>query len=88
MGCAISCNIFEKFATFLHWLVTFKSGLNTLDHYLDDFIFACKRGSEHCQQLMHTFINISEELGVPLSEEKTYWSSDKSYILRFREKYK
>ena len=64
MGYAISCNIFEKFATF-------QSGLNTLDHYVDDFIFAGRRGSEHCQQLMHTFINISEELGVPLSEEKT-----------------
>jgi hypothetical protein len=34
MGCAISCPLFEKFSTFLHWLVQIKSGINTLDYYL------------------------------------------------------
>lgn len=32
MGCSISCKIWQTFATFLHWLTQFKSGLNTLDH--------------------------------------------------------
>ena len=38
MGCSISCKIWETFATSLHWLTSFKSGINTFDHYLDDFI--------------------------------------------------
>ena len=42
MGLSISCCLFEKISTFLHWLVCFKAINNTLDHYLDDFIFAGK----------------------------------------------
>lgn len=33
----------------LHWLTGFKVGLTTLDHYLDDFIFA---GSSEIVQLL------------------------------------
>ena len=39
MGCSISCSLFEKCSTFLDWLVKFRSGLDSLDHYLGDFIF-------------------------------------------------
>lgn len=70
MGCRISCCLFEKFATFLHWLVEFKSGLKTLDHYLDDYIFAGKRFTNQCQQLMLCFTETCQELGVPLAENK------------------
>ncbi|XP_033733376.1 uncharacterized protein LOC117322521 isoform X1 [Pecten maximus] len=71
MGCSISCNIFEKFSTFIEWLVRDKTGVNTVSHYLDDFIFAGKRGSQDCQILMSTFDNSCRELGVPIAEEKT-----------------
>ena len=43
MGCSRSCRLFESFSTFLHWYVEQQSGLNTLDHYLDDF-FLCRKG--------------------------------------------
>lgn len=33
MGCSISCKVFEKFATFLQWVVEQKTGLSTIDHY-------------------------------------------------------
>ena len=39
MGCSVSCNLFEKFSTFLQWVVEVRPGLDSLDHYLDDFIF-------------------------------------------------
>ena len=71
MGCAISCSPFQKFSTFLHWLVQIKSGIDTLDHYLDDFIFAGEALTNDCEILMNTFLNISEELGVPITENKT-----------------
>ena len=80
MGCSISCNIFEKISIFLHWLVEKKSGLSTLDHYLDDFIFAGQENSERCKTLMNYFLSISHELGIPIADEKsagpvTVWKS-------------
>ena len=71
MGCAISCNIFEKFSTFLHWLVQKQSGLETLDHYLDDFIFAGKEGSNQCRTLMNCFLATCKDLGIPIADEKS-----------------
>lgn len=71
MGCSISCKIWETFATFLHWLTQYKTGLDTLDHYLDDFIFAGKGGSQDCAILMTQFTSLTKEIGVPLAEDKT-----------------
>jgi hypothetical protein len=31
--------LFEKFSTFLQWVVQLRTGIDTIDHYLDDFIF-------------------------------------------------
>lgn len=71
MGSSISCKIFEMFSTFLHWLVEQKSGLKTLDHYLDDFIFAGKERSNHCKELMNCFSDTCMELGIPIAEDKS-----------------
>jgi hypothetical protein len=48
-----------------------KSGLSTLDHYLDDFIFAGQENSERCKTLMNYFLGISQELGIPIADEKS-----------------
>ncbi|XP_021378273.1 uncharacterized protein LOC110466218 [Mizuhopecten yessoensis] len=71
MGCSASCNLFENFSTFLHWLVENRLGLSSLDHYLDDFLFCGEKGSNKCHQLMVGFQNICLELGVPLAQEQT-----------------
>ena len=71
MGCSISCALFEKFSTFLHWLIEQRSGLKSLDHYLDDFIFAGAESSGECSVLMDTFFSISQQLGIPIAENKT-----------------
>jgi len=71
MGCSISCSLFEKFATFLQWVVQTKCGLNTLDHYLDDFLFAGSALSNDCSVLMSTFFEVSNEIGVPIAKDKT-----------------
>lgn len=39
MACSISCKIWETFATFQQRFTQFMLGLNTLDHFLDDFFF-------------------------------------------------
>lgn len=71
MGCSISCFLFEKLATFLHWLTQKKSELETLDHYLDDFIFAGAASTNNCKKLMNCFADICQELCVPLAVNKT-----------------
>ena len=43
LGCASSCRLFDRFSSFLHWLVQYTSGIETLDHYLDDFYFCWVR---------------------------------------------
>jgi hypothetical protein len=78
--CSISCNMFDNFSTFLHWLVENKSGLSTLDDYLDDFIFAGQENSERSKTLMNYFLSISHELGILIADEKsvgpvTVWKS-------------
>ena len=71
---------FRKNFYILHWLVEKKSGLSTLDHYLDDFIFAGQENSERSKTLMNYFLSISHELGIPIADEKsagpvTVWKS-------------
>lgn len=55
----------------MHWLTQYKTGLDTLDPYLDNFIFAGKGGSPDCAILMTQFTSLTNEIGVPLAEDKT-----------------
>lgn len=71
MGCSISCAIFEKFSTFLQWVVKEKAGLSTLEHYLDDFIFAGRKQTGECRTLMEIFKQTCDEFGIPLADDKT-----------------
>ena len=80
-GCSISCALFEKFATFLHWVIKYKSTLPTLDHYLDDFFFSGKAGTENCRKLMDEFMVLSKELCVPLAINKTVGPTTKLTFL-------
>ena len=70
-GCSISCQIFETFSTFLEWAVRSNSNLHTVHHYLDDFIFAGRHNSNHCQVLLRSFQELCSDLGVPLNPDKT-----------------
>ena len=71
MGCSTSCNLFEKFSTFIEWATAKKVDLHTLDHYLDDFIFGGQRDTSECLELMNAFDVVCYELGVPVAPEKT-----------------
>ena len=83
MGCSISCKIWEEFATFPHWLTSFKSGLNTLDHYFDDYIFVGERDTGDCAKLMHCFKDLTSEIRVPVAEDKTAGPTTKLTYLGF-----
>lgn len=50
-GYSIACALFEKFATFLHITVASISGLQILNHYLDDFFFVGANSTQNCTNL-------------------------------------
>lgn len=70
MGCSISCATFETFSTFIEWVIKVRTGIDSIDHYLDDFIFMSIR-KEQCKFLLDEFSCLCRELGVPVAEEKT-----------------
>lgn len=71
MGCKISSALFEKFATFIHWLVSCLADSKTIDHYLDDFFFCGSRDTNVCENNLHVFTSVCKELRVPIAEEKS-----------------
>ena len=71
LGSLISCSLFERFSTFLEWLVKKISGKDLVDHYLNDFLFAGVCNSNDCAFLMHSFSMICEDVEVPLAADKT-----------------
>ena len=70
-GCSLSCNLFEKFATFLEWELKRRSNSENVVHYLDDFLVAGAAQSNDCAYLMSEFKGMCEQFGVPMAEEKT-----------------
>ena len=71
MGCSVSCNLFEKVSSFVQWVVETRCGLHSIDHYLDDFILVGKIISNDSSTLMNTFMDVCDELGIPIAENKT-----------------
>lgn len=61
----------KQFSTLLQWVVEVRSGLDSLDNYLDDFIFIGGEQTSDCSVLMETFMGLCNELGVPLAKNKT-----------------
>jgi hypothetical protein len=70
-GASISCAIWEKFATALHWIIQQASRNAYILHYLDDFLFAGKPQSQQCMITLEEFQEICQDIGVPIAHEKT-----------------
>ena len=71
MGCAISCNLFEKFSRFLSWAMEQQTDLHSIVHYLDDFLFVGPPDSPQAALLLQGFQEVCTLLGVPLAHAKT-----------------
>ena len=71
MGASISCAIFEKFSSALHWLTEKCSGNRNIQHYLDDFLFGGEANTLQCQKTLSSFREVCNLWGVPLAEDKT-----------------
>lgn len=70
-GCSIACRTFETFSTFLEFCVARQASVGRLLHYLDDFLFSGKRGTDQCAYIMSVFKDKMTLLGVPIAVEKT-----------------
>ena len=81
MGYSESCCLFEKFSTFIQWVVKKESNSKNVDHYLDDFLFSGKSNTQDCQNLMDTFDKVCNVLGVPIAHEKTEGPCTKLHYL-------
>jgi len=68
-GCSISCALFEKFSTFLEWLLRKATGSNKWLHYLDDFL-AGHVSQDGAGDMLKVALSTFAELGVPVAEDK------------------
>lgn len=69
-GCKISCAIWDRFASFLHWLTQVHAQNLSILHYLDDFLF-CGQDFNSSKKILDTFLLLCSDLGVPIANEKT-----------------
>ena len=70
MGCAQSCQIFERFSTAIQWILM-KRGATAVSHILDDFIFVGPPDSPRCQRDLDSFFTLSNQLSIPINHKKT-----------------
>ena len=80
-GSSISCSQFQKFSDCLKHIVEYKTGRpGAVTNYLDDFLFIAPTQST-CNYMVSTFLQVCEEVGVPVSHEKTVLACDKLQFL-------
>ena len=74
-GHSISCSHFQRFSRCLkHILEYYKGRPHLTTAYLDDFLFMAPSRQE-CNYMVRTFISICQELGVPVTREKTVFAT-------------
>ena len=72
----ISCTIFQRFSDSLVFILGYLTKLKQrlpVSNYLDDFLFLA-RALHLCNQLIHQFLLMCFEIGVPIADEKTVWA--------------
>ena len=78
-GAGVSCSHYQRFSNALKHLIEYYYGRRfTVVNYLDDFLFI-EQDPRLCNRLVRVFLEICKTIGVPVSLEKTQWSS--SYII-------
>ena len=71
-GVIISCALFQRFANSLKHLIQYKIAMDSINNYLDDFLFIAAT-MIICKYLIQQFLNMCEELGIPIALVKTEW---------------
>ena len=80
-GTSISCAHFQRFSNALCHLIEFKTNTQgQVTNYLDDFLFLALTILA-CNALIARFIQMCNELGVPVSLEKTEWANAEAIVV-------
>ena len=75
-GSSISCSHFQRFSNALHHLIENRTNSQgTITNYLDDFLFLALT-VWRCNHLIHCFLEMCQDFGVPVSLEKTEFASE------------
>ena len=72
-GASISCSHFQRVSNALKHIVQVKTG-HPLTNYLDDFLFFALTVAR-CNYLLNRFLEICQQLGFPIAEDKTEWAT-------------
>ena len=74
-GVSISCALFQRFSDALCFLMEARLQVQKrITNYLDDFLFIA-RTLLACNFMIKQFLQLCEEIGVPVDFEKTEWAS-------------
>ena len=73
-GSSISCSHFQRVSDGIAHVVKFRNNGKVPINYLDDFFFVSLLKAM-CDWQIRNFLNICEEIGFPVSMEKTFWST-------------
>ena len=72
-GASISCSHFQRVSNGISHIMKYRSSKENVN-YLDDFLFAAIR-KLWCDQQIQMFINICDEIGLPINVNKTFWGT-------------
>ena len=75
-GASISCALFQYFSDALCHLIEYRTNAqNHITNYWDDFLFIAWT-IVHCNWMIQQFLDLCQELGVPVSLDKTVWADE------------
>ena len=77
---SISCSHYQRFSNALKHILQARTGCETITNYLDDFLFVAIL-KMLCDQLIQAFIDLCNEIGVPIAVEKTVWGDTQIIFL-------
>ena len=67
----VGCRTFKLLSIALEWIAIHQVGCRAMVHILDDFLFIDKTYGE-CMQILQSFSNMCDAIGVPIAENKTF----------------
>jgi len=74
MGASCSPALFEKFSTFIEWVVKKEALTDNVTHYMDDFLIVSSSDEQSvtsCARVVKKLEEVCEKMGVPLAKEKS-----------------
>ena len=76
-GTSISCALYQAFSDSLRFIIEYRTGPagRELTNYLDDSLFLAL-AKFLCNQVILKFLDLCEELNIPVAIEKTEWASE------------